>query len=80
MQQAEAILGKSLTDGLVELVTLQGLSGAARHLGVSVAVIRYWLKIHNMTTVYIALGPNDSLQIIRGESEVEEKVLEISGV
>ena len=74
MLQAEKVLGRPLEEGLAELVTLHGLSGAAKYLNVSVGVLKYWLKVFRVTTAYIAISPQDSLIITRGDGEKKELI------
>ena len=74
MLQAEKKLGRSFEDGLAELITLRGLSGAAEYLEVSPSQLRYWMGRTGIETAYIALSPEDQLFISRG-GEGLEKVL-----
>ena len=76
MQRAEEILQRSLGEGLAELITARGLSGAAQHLEVTPGVLQYWMKKYGIETAYIALSPRDSLLIKRGD-ELGEELVEV---
>ena len=65
MEQAEERLGCSLSEGLADIVTKRGLTGAARDLGVSVGVVQYWIKKFDIKVSYIALSPRDTIRITR---------------
>ena len=54
-----------LEDMLPEMVTEQGLTGAADHIGVSKATLAYWLLKFRIDVRRVALAPGDTLQVTR---------------
>ena len=65
MTQAEDTLGRPLQEGLADLITEKGLSGAAQYLGVAPSLLNYWVKINKIRVAYIALSPWDTITITR---------------
>lgn len=57
--------GRPLERAILEMVNEQGLSGAARELGLSKATLNYWLLKFGIRTRRIFLGPGDSYEIRR---------------
>lgn len=64
-RQAEEILGCRFEEGLAAFVTKNGLTRGAEILGVSASLLRYWMRVQGIQTAYIALSPDDQMQIIR---------------
>ncbi|MCI0440331.1 MAG: hypothetical protein L0177_14550 [Chloroflexi bacterium] len=53
---------------LPEMVTEQGLSATAEHLGVSKATLGYWLLKLGINVRRVALAPGETLEVKRSTS------------
>ena len=67
MLEVERRFGRDLTELLAESVTEHGLSETADLLGQSKATVGYWLLKLDITVKRVALGPDDTLNVWRGQ-------------
>ena len=65
MKAVEDQFHQPLEKMLPELVTEQGLSATAEHLGVSKATLGYWLLKLGINVRRVALAPGETLEVKR---------------
>ncbi len=65
MLAVEEIFQRSLEDMLPQMVTDNGLTGAADELGVSKATLGYWLLKLRIDVRRVALAPGETIEVKR---------------
>jgi len=65
MLQVEKKLRRPLERALPEMVNEEGLTGAAKQLGVSKATLSYWLLKLGIEIRRVALAPGEEIEIRR---------------
>ena len=67
--RAEEELGGPLEETLAPFLSDHGIAGTSRRLGVNKPTLQYWMAVLGIRTRYVALGPNDSMEIQRSVPE-----------
>ena len=74
MNKAENYLDGPLSKTLAPFVTEHGLTGASKRLQVGKGVLQHWMAALGISTLYVAVGPDDVMQIHRDVDDPYEEV------
>jgi hypothetical protein len=66
MLRAETKIGGPLETHLAPFITEHGFTTTAERLNVSKGTLGYWMLKHGIELTYVALNPDDTLEIKRG--------------